>query len=107
MSHTADRDLTVNTGTYRTFFAFQPFSLPVVFTYDNVAQEFSETAQIALRPTADGHPQGALGRLVLDIMIIDSDSKLKITLHMHILTNFNEFRMLPSHLINHLLTIQL
>ena len=48
-----------------------------------------------------------MGRLALDIMVIDKDSKLKITLHMHILTNINEFRMLPSHLINHLLPIQL
>ena len=83
MSYTADGDLTVNTGTYRTFSAFRPFSLPVVFTYDNVAQEFSETAQIVLRPTADGHPQGALGRLALDIMVIDSDSAKDYFAHAH------------------------
>ena len=52
-----------------------PSSFGIILVNDNVAQEFNETAQIRLRPAPGGEPDGAIGRLVLDVEVIDSNSK--------------------------------
>ena len=77
MSYTGDSDLSLLTSAYSSF-AGQTFSVLVILENDNVGQEFNETAQIILKSTGGVDPQGALGSLTLDIVVIDSNGKLVI-----------------------------
>ena len=54
-------------------FAGSSTSVLIIMENDNVVQEFNEIAQIVLRSTRGVDPQGALGSLTLDVVVVESN----------------------------------